>query len=362
MTITTGKAWRVGVLGTGEQAEESRIPSLFALKDEGLVVAAVADIDHERARSIAARFGVPSAYGGLEDMIRGGDLDCVVITTPHADHAVSTISALRGGLHVLCEKPMATSVEEAEEMYEAARRHDRRLAIGYQYEYMVDEALDVVRSGALGTLQRVRAKWLRQNGIPDKPSFWLSKQTGGVGADLLGHLLSALLPLIEGSPSWVSAQGWGDTGAAFYGEDFAGEDTLAGIVRFDNGVRTHFEVSWAANIPAKESIDALLVGSEGSLKVPLVGPQLDTEAFRPVLFRREPLDSGGYRIVTEKVARKPRNTDECLVAQARNWFRACSGLEPLRSGPEVALTIQRVLEAVRESADHDGGVIGIEGA
>lgn len=357
----TKKLLKVGAHGVGKQAEESRIPSLLALKDEGVVVAAVADRDHDRARSIAAQFGIPSAFGSLEDMIKGAELDGVVIMTPHADHAVSTITALRAGLHVLCEKPMATSVKEAEEMREAAIRHERVLAIGYQYEFMVDEAARIVQSGILGKLQRVRSKWLRQNGIPESQDFWVSSQTGGVRADLLGHLLSAVLPLIGGSPSWVSAQGWRDTGTALYGEDFAAEDTLAGIVRFDVGVRLHFEVSWAANIPSEEGIDALLVGSEGSLKVPLVGPQLDTSGFRPILYRREPLSSGGYRVVTEKVAGNPRNTDQCLIAQARNWFHACNGLEPLRSGPEVALTIQRVLEAVRLSADHDGRVVEIDG-
>lgn len=358
MTISTSRTWRVGVLGTGEQAEESRIPSLLALRSDGVEVVAVADLDPERARSVAQQFGIPSAFGSLEEMIRGANLDGVVITTPHADHAVSSITALRAGLHVMCEKPMATGVREAEEMLESARRHGRLLAIGYQFTFMVDEALHVVEGGRLGKIQRVRAKWLRQDGIPDKPSFWLSTETGGVGADLLGHLLSALLPLFGGNPVWVTAEGWRDTGTALYGDDFVADDTLVVMVRFDNGVRAHFEVSWAANIPADEVISLLLIGSRGSLRVPLAGAQLDTSGLRPVLYRREPSDQGHYSIEVEELV-KPRNTDECLVAQARNWIRACRGLEPLRSGPEVALIIQRVLDAVQYSAAHNGRVVEI---
>jgi predicted dehydrogenase len=116
------RTWRFGVAGTGAMA--ATMMECLALEPR-VEVAAVASADAARARDFAARFGIPAAHGGIDDLLARTDIDAVYIATATRDHAAHSIAALAAGKAVLCEKPFATSADEGRLVVEAAQRSGR---------------------------------------------------------------------------------------------------------------------------------------------------------------------------------------------------------------------------------------------
>lgn len=139
----------------------------------------------EKARKLAAQYGIrPSAifsYANFEQMAANPEVKAVYIVLPNSMHAEYTIRAAKIGKHVLCEKPMATTVSDCEKMIAACRSANVKLMIAYrqQYEPMNREIVKLIRSGKLGNLRSYLAT-LTQN--QDDPSQWrLQKALAGGG-------------------------------------------------------------------------------------------------------------------------------------------------------------------------------------
>ena len=135
---------RLGVIGAGSVAQVSHLPVLKKRRD--LEVVAICDDDGERARLVAQHFGIPRVTSDYESLLRGDEVDAVIIATPNHLHAPITLAALGYGKHVLCEKPPARNAAEAEQMAEAAKRagqlsEDRGVAL---LESMTDEVSALV--------------------------------------------------------------------------------------------------------------------------------------------------------------------------------------------------------------------------
>jgi UDP-N-acetyl-2-amino-2-deoxyglucuronate dehydrogenase len=122
---------RIGIIGCGRIAR-NHVRALRAI--DGVQVPAVADVDAGRARAFAGEHGVDRAFGDWEQMLDTG-LDAVTICTPHAEHEAGVLAAARRGLHVLCEKPIALRVEQAERMVAAADTAGVRLAVLFQRRF-----------------------------------------------------------------------------------------------------------------------------------------------------------------------------------------------------------------------------------
>ncbi len=148
---------RWGILGPG------RIARPFAA-DIGLVpdaeLVAVGSRSEERARAFAEEFGAAAAYGSYQELVADPDVDVVYIASPHALHLEHARLAFEAGKHVLCEKPLALSVAEAEEMIALADRHDRFLmeAMWTACHPVIQEVRRRLRSGDLGTPRHLHAE------------------------------------------------------------------------------------------------------------------------------------------------------------------------------------------------------------
>ena len=146
---------RVGVIGCGKIAQVRHIPEYEANPDAKIV--ALYDVNVQRARELAEAHGC-RAYETLEELLADPDVDAVSVCTSNATHAQSTIDALRSGKHVLCEKPMAITIEECEEMVEAARAVGKRLMIDQNQRFArahvrAKELLDAGRIGKVLTFR-----------------------------------------------------------------------------------------------------------------------------------------------------------------------------------------------------------------
>jgi len=145
--------WRFGIVGCGRIAQ--RHAEHIAKTGQ---LAAVCDIDFHKARDLAEKYKT-EAFSSLEDMLRvKPELDVVSVCTPNGLHATHSIQALKAGVHVLCEKPMAISAKDCSEMIQAAERANKRLFIVKQNRFNppVVAVKDLIDQGKLGKIYSIQ--------------------------------------------------------------------------------------------------------------------------------------------------------------------------------------------------------------
>lgn len=221
---------RIGIAGCGKIAR-NHVTALRAVA--GVQVIAVADADPERARTFAAEHEVPRAYGDLDEMLSAG-LDAVTICTPHDAHEAGVLAAARYGTHVLCEKPIALRVEQAERMIAATTAAGVRFGVLFQRRFWpaalrVRAAIDAGRLG-LPISGGVVARLNRDADYYAEP--WRGRQATEGGGVLMTQVIHHidLLQWFMGPARRVT--GRCDT-LAHSGIDV--EDTAAAIVEFTSG-------------------------------------------------------------------------------------------------------------------------------
>jgi UDP-N-acetylglucosamine 3-dehydrogenase len=157
LQVNTMERVRVGVIGVGAFGE-SHVAAYSALPY--VTVAAVCDARAARAQEIAVRYGVPAWYTDYRDLIHDTALNAVSITTPEDAHFVPTLAAIAAGKHVLVEKPIATHLNEAEQMVSAARDAGVYLMPGHILRFETRYALlkDRLASGELGSVVSIYAR------------------------------------------------------------------------------------------------------------------------------------------------------------------------------------------------------------
>lgn len=225
-------------------------------------VAAVCDIRTEISKQRADELGVPF-YEDYRRMLADIQPDVTVITTPHYLHPQMTIDALHAGSHVLCEKPMATQVVDADRMVAAAKETGKLLAINFQQRLRPEvlAAKKLIQEGRLGELQRVSlvVPWPRSYRYYAMAS-WRATWWGEGGGVLLNqgpHDLDLVCHL-AGMPRRVIS--WNRTN--FHKIEV--EDTISAMLEWDNGATGYLHISTAESGP-KSNLE--LVGTKGSLQI-----------------------------------------------------------------------------------------------
>lgn len=147
-------------------------------------VTALVSGHRDKAERMAAEYGVPSrsiySYENYDEISKNPDIDAVYIALPNSMHAEYTIRAAKAGKHVLCEKPMATDVEQCRAMIQACKSAGKKLMIAYrcQYEPVNLRAVQLIREGKLGSIQSIETAF----GFPIAPNEWrLDKKLAGGG-------------------------------------------------------------------------------------------------------------------------------------------------------------------------------------
>ncbi|MFE0102458.1 Gfo/Idh/MocA family protein [Streptomyces sp. NPDC059009] len=346
------------------------------------VLAAVCGRDGAAVRAAADRLGWAAAETDWRALIARDDVHVVDICTPGDSHADIAIAALDAGKHVLCEKPLANTVEEAEAMAEAAERaraRGRIAMVGFNYRRVPALALArrMVGEGRLGTLRHIRLAYLQDWLVdPAFPLTWrLRKDRAGSGAlgDLGAHIVdlaqylageplagvSALTetfvrerPLLDGASSGLAATGAGrpaDVGPVTV------DDAAVFTGRLASGALATFEATrFAAG--RKNALRLELNGSDGSLA-------FDLERLNELSYHdhTEPALSSGFRRILVTEPDHPYldawwppghglGYEHTFVHQARDLLHAiATGEHPAPSFAD-GLSVQRVLAAVEESA------------
>lgn len=250
---------RFGIIGAGVIADVRMAPAIREAAGAELV--AVHARNPEKAQVFAARHGVQRWYSDWRALLDDGELDAVYIATPPSDHAEQTEAAARAGTHVLCEKPMAITLEECDRMIAACREADVRLGLCFMMRFhpVHRRMRQLVAEGFLGQPKLVEARLVFE--LPDKSptAFRLQPALGGGGAvmDVGLHGVDMLRFMLGREVEAV---------AAFSDHDpavFPSDDTTVMALRFEGNLPGTVGVSFG--IPFANRSNVELYGSAGSL-------------------------------------------------------------------------------------------------
>jgi len=189
----SAKLLRVAVVGTGHWAADVHIPGL---QRAGAEVVAVCGRREELRREIARRYAIPQHFADWREMLDAISADAVTIATPNDLHAPISIAAAQKGLHVCCEKPLATTAADARAAWEAARKLVTMVGFTHRFVPSAQLLKELIDAGDLGEIRHVFAHMLQGSLVdPHRPGGWrLDRSQAGSGA--LGDLGSHLLDLV----------------------------------------------------------------------------------------------------------------------------------------------------------------------
>jgi glucose-fructose oxidoreductase len=327
------------VVGLGYIAQAAVLPAFAHAKRNSRLVAIVSG-DPQKQRTLARRYGVEHVYGYEDygECLANPDVDAVYIALPNHMHRDYAVAAARAGKHILCEKPLAVTPAECEEMIEAAAEAGVRLMTAYRlhFEKANLDAVEVVRSGKLGEpriFESVFTMPVEDGNIRLEPT----ERGGGPIYDIGIYCINAARYLFRAEPSEVFA-----TSASIGGKRFARcPEMMSGILRFPVERLATFTCSFGA----ADTNWYQIIGTRGHLRL-----EPAYEYAEPIVQR---LESGG-RTREKRFGKRDQFAPELL------YFSDCvlSGREPEPSGRE-GLADLRVVQALLESA-RTGRVVKLE--
>ncbi len=232
---------KVGIIGAGFEADIHA--ASFGMAGEAAEVAAVASPTAGRAEELARRYGIPRVFHDYREMLAERDLEMVTIAAPNRLHARMTIEAARAGKHVVCEKPLCMTLEEADEMIEACRRAGVLLLYAEELFFTPKyvKAKEMAGQGAFGKVYLVKQS--EKHFGPHAAWFWDVEQSGGgVFMDMGCHGIAFCYWLL-GRPAIRSV--YCQMGTYVHGDRTRGEDDSLCILEFEAGAVGLVENSWA---------------------------------------------------------------------------------------------------------------------
>lgn len=281
--------FKVCIISCGMITNAAHIPA-YRRFPEDFEIVGVCDVNEEAAKETAARHHIAHYYTDAAVMLAREKPDVVSVCVPNCFHKEYTLLSLNAGANVLCEKPLAFTKKDAEEMFSCAKRNGKLLMACQSMRFTPDrlaakrylETCGMTDDIYYGELSRTRRR-----GIPTWGTFHMKKiSCGGAFVDIGVHMIDALVWLM-GNPKIKSVSGVAmqnhrneigslkGSGAlagqvyrqrVFSPEEMDVEDFSCGMLRFENGAHVSFKVAWAANMP--ETSDIRLIGRKSGIFLP----------------------------------------------------------------------------------------------
>src|SRR5437762_2889139 len=312
-------------------AQISHIPALK--RTEGLELVALCDRDAEKAGRVAQKFQIARSHTRIEDLL-DDDIDAVDICTPNFLHAPMASAALEAGKHVLSERPLARSAEEAAAMAKTAKKAERVLMCAVQHRFRPDAQLlkKFVEKGDLGEIFLAKAGWLRQRTAWDSDEWRRQKREsgGGVVLDLGFQMLDLALwmlggPAVDSVTASVHRQRKGEV-----------EASAAAFLRLNNGATLSLELTWGL-LMEKDFAYLNLFGSGGAA---LLNP-----------FRVHKGMHGTLVNVTPALDTARNQYKQSMEAQIRHFADALRGAKhPMGLADEI-VPVMELMDAIYKSAE-----------
>ena len=318
---------RIGILGAARIAPQAIVAPARVVS--GVKVAAVAARDRAKAQAFAAQHAIDGVRDDYRALVDDPDIDLVYNALPIHLHAEWSIAALRAGKHVLCEKPFAMNLQEAEAIVATAQTHDRRVieAFHYRYHPAFETALTWIGEMGIGSVQRITAVF--NASIPYRPDeIRHHKDTGG-GAfmDLGCYCLSWTLTILDDTPTDVRAHAQLTTQGV--------DERMTAHLTFASGTEAFLSSSMATDDPPQRALTVDFEGGRVHFDNPLA------------------IHDGG--LVTQTQTGAPPRTHEADRITTYAWqlqavARALRDATPLPTEGHAIVRQQRVLDAVYRAA------------
>jgi predicted dehydrogenase len=196
---------RIGTLGAAKITPNALIKP--ARRVEGVAVTAIAARDATRARTFAAKHGIPSVHGSYEALLADPEIDAVYVPLPNALHAPWTLAAVAAGKHVLCEKPFTSNAVEAQHVAEVAEKSGLVVmeAFHYRYHPLALRARTILDSGEIGAVRHVETSLCFP--LPKSSDIrWQLPLAGGATMDAGCYAIHALRTFGSGEPEVIEAR------------------------------------------------------------------------------------------------------------------------------------------------------------
>ena len=265
---------KIGVVGVGFWGS-NHVRVLREL--ESVEMKAVCDIDLEKAKNVAKKFGVPKYYQNLDDMLNREELDAVTVCTPSVSHAEIAVRILESGLNVFVEKPLASNPDECLRIIDAAKSNNRFVMTGFieRFNPAVSKAIELLRAGEIGEVIMSHARRIG----------WWPQRIGDVGVvkDTAIHDIDLTRYIFGQEPAGVYARG-GSLRHRF-------EDHVQAMMIFEDESRVAFiEANW---LTPRKKREMLITGNEGVISIQFLTQVISLEkadvAIEPILKWKEPL-------------------------------------------------------------------------
>src|SRR5262245_32325675 len=327
----TNNAVRWGVLSTARIGVRKVIPAIHAAGR--CEMAAIASRDAARAREAAAELGIPRSHGSYEELLADPEIDAVYIPLPNHLHAEWTVAAARAGKHVLCEKPLALTASQAQDMVDACRESGVLLMEAFMYRQHPTwiTARELLASGRIGRLQAVDSWFSYYN---DDPANIRNMADIGGGAlyDIGCYSINLSRMLFGTEPTGVQAHITRDPAM--------GVDTVtSAILEFETGVAT-FTCSTRAE--SDQRVD--IYGTEGRIRIEIpfnIPPDRPSRIF---------LTAGGDPPVAPLTETFTFETADPYACEADRFADAVLAGVALPVEPDDAVANMRVIDAIFAAA------------
>ena len=352
---------KVGIIGCGGIANQKHLPALSRHSDMVEIVA-FCDIIEERAVKAAKEYGTPDAFvcTDYRDLIAIPEIETVHVLTPNVSHCELTCAALDAGKHVLCEKPMAATPEDAKKMLEARDRSGKLLTIGYQSRFRQDAQTlkKMCERGDLGDIYYARAHAVRRRAVPTWGVFPnKALQGGGPLIDIGTHALDLTLWMMDNyEPKSVMGQsfeklgktlGKGEQGNIFGNwdpETYEVEDSAFGFITMKNGAVIYLEASWALNTLDVDEAKTSLCGTKAGADM-RDGLRINHIVFDKMTVTKPDCSGAGSVAFFDGGGSGLPEDIEC-----ETFYNAVQGKGELVIKPEQAFVVTQILDAIYQSA------------
>lgn len=337
------KKLRYGIIGCGNIG---RVHLGAINQGKQISCAGICDIVPEHAERMNGEFGGEiHVFQDAEKMCQSQEIDAVILAVPNYQHFPMFALAAKNGKHILCEKPMALHIAEAERMVETAHKYNVKVQMGFctRFDPYADAMLLHIQAGDIGNVYFARADVLRQRGAPMGWFGNVTKSGGGALIDIGVHYID-LCWYLMGKPVPVSCKALNyreiknryPKNVEIYkayeqDETYNVEDSSHGLITFDNGAGLMYQAAWTLNgLDVDERVE--LYGNKGGF------------VKNPCRMIRE--EASGMT-VTEISAL----WGDCYTRQLEAFARVVLDGEICRSPVEDGLIVQRMLDGLYRSAE-----------
>jgi predicted dehydrogenase len=339
MTMATTR-W--GILSTADIGRRKVIPGL--LKAQRVEVLGIASRDETQARAVADELGIPRAYGSYEALLADPDIGVVYIPLPNHMHLEWTMAAARAGKHILCEKPLALTADDAQRMVNVAANEGVKLMEAFMYRLHPSwEAVrQIVHSGQIGQIRSIDSFFSYFN---DDPTNIRNQLDAGGGAlyDIGCYCINLSRLLFDDEPKVISA--------AVHREPITGVDVLtSALLEFPTGTATF---TCATRIEPDQRVHVYGTKGRISIEIPFnIPPDRPTRVF---------VTAGGDPPVAPATETLVFDTADPYTVEGERFVASILDGMPTPVPPEDAVANLRVIDAVFAAASPTGGAAGVAG-